>query len=484
MLEIEIGNELLFDTSSLSKELLNKIKKDFRVTNPSFDYEASKKDKYYDTPKYLDIFTMYGDGYMGVPRGTSIYLSEWFDEYGIEYEYVDNRLELEPIDFPDLKYKLFKHQRKWVRKGALLSQGTIESPCGSGKTTGAIALMCRCKQPALIIVPDNELLNQWCQNIVGILGESMIDRIGVITSERIIVDGIALSKGVNDVTIGTNASIHNKVNDKDFVESFGFVVLDECHIVAARTFRETLNSFPAKYRFGLTATPFRNDSLTELITDYCGLKIYEVTDDDLADSGLIVRPELTVIKSKFSYKYDKKYARYVYNKVLKALESNNARNSLIINAISEEIKEKRMTLVICKTVKHCNILIAMLKKEFPKRKSIRIGMLAGNTYDKETTQRAREGNVDVLFAVERAKQGLDIKPLETIVIAAPRKAQGEMEQIVGRVMRADTCFGKYKKSTDKQAKVIDIVDEKVPMLMNAYNERRKVYEDKCETVFR
>lgn len=453
------------------------------MLNPSFDYEASKKDKYYDTPKYLEIFTMYGDGYMGVPRGTSIYLSDWFDEYDIEYEYVDNRLELEPIEFPKLKYKLFKHQRKWVRKGALLSQGTIESPCGSGKTTGAIALMCKCKQPALIIVPDNELLNQWCQNIVAILGESMIDRIGVISSERITVDGIVLQKGINDVTIGTNASVHNKIHDYKFINSFGFVVLDECHIVGARTFRETLNAFPAKYRFGLTATPFRNDSLTELIEDYCGLKIYEVTDDDLSESGLIVKPELTIINSKFSYKYDKKYARYVYNKILKALESNKARNTLIIDAICGEIKDKRMTLVICKTVKHCNILISMLKQEFPKRKSIRIGMLAGDTYDKDTTQRARDGHIDVLFAVERAKQGLDIKPLETVIIAAPRKAKGEMEQIVGRVMRADTCFGKYDSPVDKMPKVIDIVDDKVPMLLNAYNERCKVYDEKCEFPF-
>ena len=169
----------------------------------------------------------------------------------------------------------------------------------------------------------------------------------------------------------------------------------------------------------------------------------------------------------------------MYQKILKALENNPNRNKLIINVVVDEVYEKRMTLVICKTVKHCNILISLLKKEFPKRKSIRIGMLAGDTYDKDTTQRAREGNMDVLFAVERAKQGLDIKPLETVVIAAPRKALGEMEQIVGRVMRADTCFGKYKNPSDKKAKVIDICDDKVPMLKNAFNERMKVYNEKC-----
>ena len=47
-------------------------------------------------------------------------------------------------------------------------------------------------------------------------------------------------------------------------------------------------------------------------------------------------------------------------------------------------------------------------------------------------------------------------------------------------MRADTCFGKYKTPQDKQAKVIDFCDENVPMLLNAFNERNKVYDMKCK----
>lgn len=478
MITIHMSNTLSFDISGLDREMLNKIKKDFRVINPAYNQEQMMNSKSDDVPKFLNIYEINGTQ-MEVPRGSSSYLCQWFDEYGYDYDIVDERLSFDSIDFPDVQFPLFKHQRKWTKKALLLTQGTLQSPCGSGKTVAGISLISKCKQPSLVIVPDNELLKQWVGNIYSTLGESIDGRVSVMTSEKIVHNGSQIPHGINDITVTTNQSAYSLINDKNFVNSFGFVMLDECHTVGARTFREVMNSFPAKYRYGLTATPYRNDSLTELIEAYCGTLFYTVTDDDLIECGLVIRPQLVTIDTKFRYDYNPKYARYMYNKILSALESDEKRNKLIVETIAEEVRNKRMVLVIAKRVKHCHVLAKLLKVEFPKRKSIRIAIMAGNDYDFEAASDARSGNMDVIFAVNRANQGLDIKPLETVMMVAPRKAKGEIEQIVGRVMRADSCFGKYKSPMDKEAKVVDFCDRSVPMLYNAYKQRLLVYKNKC-----
>jgi superfamily II DNA or RNA helicase len=484
-IEITMSNNLSFNIDGLDKEMISKIKKDFRVINPQYDTEQmmkiKKKDTIYDVPKFLNIYDI-NDNVMEIPRGSSSFLSYWFDEYGYEYDIVDKRLSFETkIELPEPELSLYKHQEAWVKKGVLLTQGTVQSPCGSGKTIAGIELIRRIGQPALVIVPDNELLKQWVDSIIHFLGQDVIPHIGVFTSDKVLLSDnrTEIPHKIMDITVTTNQSAYNMIHDETFVNSFGLVLIDEAHMVAARTFREVMGSFPAKYKYGLTATPYRNDSLTDLIEAYCGTQFHTVTDDDLLDVGLVIKPKLEVIKTNFKYSYDVKYARYMYNKILTALENNEERNRLIVETVADEIRDKRVVLVITKRVKHCHVLAKMLKQEFPKRNSVRVAIMAGDNYDFEAAEMARNGQIDVIFAVNRAKQGLDIKPLETVCIVAPRKAKGEIEQIVGRVMRADVCFGKYDDPTKKEAKVIDFLDEGVKMLNNSYKQRYSVYKNKC-----
>ena len=51
---------------------------------------------------------------------------------------------------------------------------------------------------------------------------------------------------------------------------YGFVIVDECHHVAASAFTDVLNRIPARYWLGLTATPYRRDELDDLIYHQLG----------------------------------------------------------------------------------------------------------------------------------------------------------------------------------------------------------------------
>ena len=475
MLEITMFDTLSFSVKKLDKEVVSKIKKVFRVPNPAYDSEVAESEE----PKYLQIFEI-KDGVMHIPRGAMNALSEILEEHSIECELIDKRVLHNVKPFPKLLFDLRKYQKKIIKKGYPMTQGTVVSPCGSGKTISAVAMIVKCQQRTLVIVPDNEILSQWVERIHQSTGMDL-NRIGVITSKVVKYEGVTIEHRIKDITISTNASAYQHVGNKKFVELFGLVILDEAHLVGARTFREVMNSFPAMYRYGWTATDFRNDGLTNFIGMFCGIRFIEVTDSDLIKAGQLIKPHLEVIETDYKYTYNFKYkAAYAY--MMKDMCRDRDRNDLIASIVRREFKAKRMVLIVAKLVDHCKILYKILQKRCH---GIRIGFMAGEDYDDETVTAAREGNIDVILSVNRAKIGLDIKPLETVFLVAPRSALNEVIQIVGRVSRPDDCFGRYKSPGEKYAKVIDLYDRGAKtitggcVMKKSFLSRMEAYEDKC-----
>lgn len=78
------------------------------------------------------------------------------------------------------------------------------------------------------------------------------------------------------------------------------------------------------------------------------------------------------------------------------------------------------------------------------------------------------GDMDVLFAVDIAKEGLDIPRLDRLFLVAGGRNAGEVEQKIGRVQRPFP--GK------SGAVVYDLVDEKIGVFKAQHWARRKVYK--------
>jgi superfamily II DNA or RNA helicase len=65
-------------------------------------------------------------------------------------------------------------------------------------------------------------------------------------------------------------------NIKGLVKNYGMVIVDECHHVPAFSFEQILKSATAKYVYGLTATPARQDGHHPIIFMHCGPVRYRV----------------------------------------------------------------------------------------------------------------------------------------------------------------------------------------------------------------
>jgi superfamily II DNA or RNA helicase len=167
--------------------------------------------------------------------------------------------------------------------------GVIVAPPGSGKTVMALKIVAEKQQPALIIVHRKQLAEQWAERIEAFLGIAQKD-IGKIGSGK--------NKIGKQVTIATIQSLA-KANLTNIADSFGLIIIDECHHIPAETYRNTISKFNSFYFYGLTATPFRKYNDGKIIFIHLGDIIAEVKSSEIGSNR---NPEV-VIRNTGNYAY-------------------------------------------------------------------------------------------------------------------------------------------------------------------------------------
>ncbi len=144
----------------------------------------------------------------------------------------------------------------------------------------------------------------------------------------------------------------------ELYKSFGTIIVDECHHVPAKTFRQVIKNFQPYYLDGLTATAIRKNNDEKLIFLHIGDVIHEVKEtkqrtDASAKLSVIIRE--TNLYVPFDYKTD------VTETISQILIHDTARNQLIVDDIVAEIKAGRKVLVLTERKVHIDILSQYLK---------------------------------------------------------------------------------------------------------------------------
>jgi superfamily II DNA or RNA helicase len=189
---------------------------------------------------------------------------EFWEVSELAFPVIDNR----PKSFPkvsvtskitlDLKTPTESVQRDAVKAMQSARGGILQLACGKGKTVCALELIAREQVPAIIIVDNTHLVNQWLEAInmfldvpggIGMIGDGRFD-------------------WKKSVVIATYQTLSQKVLEfpQEARHWFGLTIWDEAHHMAAPTWAKTADLFYGK-RIGLTATPERADG-THVIYDF------------------------------------------------------------------------------------------------------------------------------------------------------------------------------------------------------------------------
>ena len=222
-------------------------------------------------------------------------------------------------------------------------------------------------------------------------------------------------------------------------------------------FFSVVNNFPAKYRFGTTATARRNDGLTNMIFATLGEIIYNVRANTLAKRKYLTIPQVNLIPTKLmSYTNN-------YQTNIKGLCGNYKRNKLIADNVYKH--RDRFNLVLSNRIEHLQNLVNIYGQRTDDYELV-IGKMKQEQRN-DIIKRMVNGELHTIFATQLADEGLDIPNLDTIHLAFPTKADSIIEQRIGRVQR-------YK---DYTPLVFDYVDELIPKFYEFSQNRLHLYQE-------
>jgi superfamily II DNA or RNA helicase len=373
----------------------------------------------------------------------------------------------------DSTIELFDYQEKALEAVHCKYNGVIVMPCGAGKTQTALELVARLGRKTLWITHTQELLRQsydraqMCFNLPS-------DHYGTITAGKINV-----GKAITFATVQTMANI----DLEPYKDYWDVIIVDECHkAVGTPTklmmFYKVVSALSAPFKFGLTATPERNDGLERCMYALLGGKLCEV-------------PESAVERNKVPTKVWQ-YESSVYNpnlsKVLRSdgtldyvslindLCQNEDRNKDIAVLVNQMNQQGKSCLVLSDRVEHLEHLRKAVGEDYTDQIYSMGASQKARQARKDCLTKLRDKEIRCLFATyQLAKEGLDIPSLDCVVFATPHKDKITVVQSCGRVGR---------KAPGKTAGyVIDYVDTAFSIFQNYGRQRRKMYKSKKFEIF-
>jgi len=407
------------------------------------------KKEYYDTEtiqnlkEKLTVRPNVNIDYAGIPDAFPVYRESPYKFYMPKFYGIKNIGEPEANILPiglDINVKIsdqFQQRPNQVEPIAVALEtlktkggGILSLSTGYGKTNIALYLIHKLCKKALIIVHKEFLMNQWKERIATFLPGC---RIGTIQGEKIdIID--------KDIVIGMLQSISGKDYPLDTFDSFGIVVIDECHRIPCQHFSKALLKINCRMMLGLSATPKRDDGLTKILKWYIGDIMYEGINDQVKN----IEIKRYIINSD-----NEKYKKEVMNvrqapmipRMINNVVEYTLRNSLILNIIKELIAEDRRILLLSDRRIHLDEIFHSVETE----KICTVGYYVGGM--KQIDLKISEDKQLILGTFSMAAEGMDIPSLNTLILSTPKS---KVTQALGRIVR--------KKHLNITPLVIDIVD--------------------------
>ena len=222
---------------------------------------------------------------------------------------------------------------------------------------------------------------------------------------------------------------------------FDYIVVDETHHGAAKSYLTLLTYFKPKILLGLTATPERMDG-KDILQYFNGRIASEIRLPEAINRELLVpfhyfmvsdRVDLSNVKFTRG-KYDVDELRSLY-------EHNSDRVNAIVSAINryQPDTDSIKGIGFCVSKQHAEYMA----EQFTNKHNIPSKALTSNSEENDRRQAPnllRKGTIKFIFTVDLYNEGVDIKEINTVLFLRPTESLTIFIQQLGRGLR--TCSGK------------------------------------------
>lgn len=390
--------------------------------------------------KWDGFIKLYRYGYF--PVGLLKFVLAVLEENGISYKIVDNRKVENQIQQLEWKgFTLRPYQQEVFESAINQGQGHIAMPTGSGKTLVALKIIHEISKSAVVLVHRKELLYQWQREFLKNLG----------VEAGLVGDGNFEEKTFTVAMMQT-------VNKKPLQRNYDILVADECHHIPADTFQQVAERIESKYRYGLSATPWREDGKEMLIWAQTGTLITRVGLEKMVTKKWLAEPKFLILD----------YGGYIHGdnwaEEYRNLVENEKRNTKIIKYVTEAWKNDFKIYVDVKRIKHGKYLAKKLKDEGVKAVFVSGRDSSGR---RERILKDFEDNSTVLVST-LIKEGVDLPGMNMIVLAGGGKSKIATIQVIGRALRP--------KINVNEAYIVDLKDDTGKYVRSHFYERKGIMQ--------
>jgi len=449
-LNLVVANQVFIAKNDLPQTLANRLIRIAAFQNPEFYKAQAMRLPVWDKPRIIGCAENFPH-HIGLPSGCLEPVLELLAQNNVRAVIQNERVSGKKIK-TKFTGQLRNDQKTSVRKMMKHDMGVLCAPTAFGKTVTAAAMIARRKVSTLILVHRTELLTQWKERMATFLD---------------LPKGLpgALGGGKNklsgEIDIAVMQSLSKREDIHEILDSYGQIIIDECHHISAFSFETILKQAKAKFILGLTATPVRRDGHHPIIFMQCGPIRHTAAQPKNLPTELEVWPQYIPAPS---CPHDAEI-----QDVFKALVNDVKRTEKIARDIVNAYQEGRKVLVLTERTEHLSLLQTCLAEAVPtcyvlhgrlskKQRAETFGSLS------ELDEKAPR----VLLATGRfIGEGFDHPPLDTLVLAMPISWKGTLQQYAGRLHR--------EHSEKKDVRIYDYIERDQPKLARMWDKRERGY---------
>jgi superfamily II DNA or RNA helicase len=374
------------------------------------------------------------------------------------------------------------YQRKAFLQAMHAGRGVLQMPTGGGKTLLAAHLLHAVDRPAFFFVHTRDLLHQ----TIAVFERELGVEVGVLGDGRAELRPLTVAtiqtayRAVEDLPPPRIPRKGKKTDDEEAdphepplkldeatrqqiiqaLTAAHLVIFDECHHLPADSFYSiAMQAKAAVWRFGLSATPWRDDRQDLLLEAALGPAVSVTNFSDLIRLGYLVAPRIRLaaprpprIAGPGRLAYPDLYAH--------AIVENQDRNRAIATQARDWAAEGLSVLILVAQMAHGAALQELLPE------AVFVHGALDSRFRRQALDDLERKLRPILIATTLADEGLDVPTLDAVILAGGGKSASRTYQRIGRALRP--AEGKT------EARILDFIDD-LPYLREHSEARIELY---------
>lgn len=457
---------LWVDTQGIRPRLLNALRRLAAFGNPLYYRHRRHGFSVRGIPRIIACHEE-APPYIGLPRGLWDELETRLNTAKISFTVEDKRCMGKKLNVT-FQGELYPTQQDAADRMLAYENGILAAATAFGKTAVGAYLVAQRKVNTLVLVHNREIMKNWVEDFGKflLLDETPPKYRTASGRERQRKSCIGALYAGHDSTTGLiDVAMFSSINEDDErLKQYGMVMMDECHHAAAAGAEAVLKRVHARYVYGLTATPKRDDGQEPKLNMLFGPVRYRFTARQRAEMQQVqhsVYPRFTSLLPA--------HPSWTIQEAYRAITEDKTRNGLIVEDVVQALSRGHTPLVLTKFRAHAETLRQMLEG-----KATHVLVLVGGRASKEREELRRRlaavppnESVILIATGQYIGEGFNFPRLDTLMLTAPIAWEGNVEQYAGRL---------HRDYEGKQRVVIyDYVDIHVRVLEKMYHKRLKTY---------